>query len=331
VLTIYTGGYSSSYTNRGSSCQYLQLYAQELTAGMDGVRAIGSSMVIDPVEETLVKSVKINRRWVGNAAAGLGLTVESGGALAGATDAAGGALNLKSGIATGDGGSDIYFYTVRSGQGAGTTDRSPVAVANIKGGGVLSLYQSLTSHPAATANQVKLYGVDLGAGAELYAMDEAGNTTLLSPHNAQALKLCDPDDPYPWVYYAENRFLGIRRMVDIAGVVSAVEKLTGKKFVHDVAIPAIDWDQHQLDLAAARDQEIDGFRRLAAERDKEISRLEAEIAAEADHTVIAAQNKELNRLLAAGPVDAPPPYTPKPAPSWLKQRLSKKQKTTPGR
>ena len=59
------------------------------------------------------------------ATAGKDLTIEAGGAVSGGTDLAGGNLVLDSGIATGNGASNIQIATVKSSQGAGTSDRNP--------------------------------------------------------------------------------------------------------------------------------------------------------------------------------------------------------------
>src|SRR3989344_657035 len=55
------------------------------------------------------------------ATAGQGLTIDTGGAVSGGTNLAGGDLTFKSGISTGSGSSSIHFYTATAG-GSGTTD-----------------------------------------------------------------------------------------------------------------------------------------------------------------------------------------------------------------
>ncbi|MDF1498684.1 MAG: hypothetical protein P1P85_05045 [Patescibacteria group bacterium] len=68
------------------------------------------------------------------ATAGQGLTVHSGGAIAGTADLAGGNLTLSSGISTGTGSSNIYFNTATAGT-TGTTDRTPDTKMTILGNG----------------------------------------------------------------------------------------------------------------------------------------------------------------------------------------------------
>ena len=66
--------------------------------------------------------------------AGNSLTLQPGGATSGATDKAGGALNLSSGIATGTGSSSIGFFTATA-AATGTIDNTPTQKMTILGNG----------------------------------------------------------------------------------------------------------------------------------------------------------------------------------------------------
>ena len=68
------------------------------------------------------------------ATAGQGLTLSSGGAIAGTADLAGGDLNLQSGIGTGTGSSAMHFFTA-TGSTTGTTDNTPTEKMTILGNG----------------------------------------------------------------------------------------------------------------------------------------------------------------------------------------------------
>ena len=72
------------------------------------------------------------------ATAGQGLTLSSGGAIAGTADLAGGDLTLKSGISTGSGSSAMHFYTTTAGVSA-TTDRTPTEKMTILGSGFVGV------------------------------------------------------------------------------------------------------------------------------------------------------------------------------------------------
>lgn len=81
------------------------------------------------------KTITMQRHFDDNTA-GNALTIQAGGCTALATDKNGGNLILKSGIPTGNGGSQIDFYGVTINQGAGTTDRNPTLTASIDGNGL---------------------------------------------------------------------------------------------------------------------------------------------------------------------------------------------------
>lgn len=81
-----------------------------------------------------------------------------------------------------------------------------------------------------TANAVALFAVDVSGSHELRVMDEAGNTTTLSPHNF-SLFTPDADALLPWSYASENKKKNLAINVDMYGAVRAVEALTGEQFI----------------------------------------------------------------------------------------------------
>lgn len=125
---------------------------------------------------------------------------------------------------------------------------------------VLSLANG-TPPVGGVANQVSLFSNDVAASAELFAMDEAGNTPQLTPHPADFLNdLPLEDRPYPWAYSSENKYLGKRIQVDMAGLVAEVEKLSGKQFAFITDIPQediADWNAGQQAQMQLRQQQID--------------------------------------------------------------------------
>jgi hypothetical protein len=60
------------------------------------------------------------------------------------------------------------------------------------------------------------------AGGELFAFDAAGNSTQLSPHDA---------DTGEWIFYSRNVRTGRVVRVDMERLVRAVERLTGERFL----------------------------------------------------------------------------------------------------
>ena len=129
-------------------------------------------------------------------------------------------------------------------------------------------------------------GISLySTSGELRVMDSGGTATLLSPHPDVFLgTLPVVDRPSPWAYVSENTYLGTRVLVDLAGAIAELERLSGKRFITIESLPAPrgNWDA---------DQET-----LRVEREAEIARAPAE-----------------RRL-------APPPYVKKGPPKWLRDR-----------
>ena len=97
------------------------------------------------------------------------------------------------------------------------------------------------------ANQAGLYADDVGGTVEVFAIDEAGNTTQLSSHPATLLdQLPAKDCEYPWAFHSANEYLGKEVYVDWCGAIKALEQVTGQRFVFFSDIPKRDWYSSQL-------------------------------------------------------------------------------------
>jgi len=94
---------------------------------------------------TAAKAVNVDRTTTASTA-GRALTVQSGGAVSGGTNIAGGNLILSSGIATGNSTSDIKFFTATAGS-SGTTDRNPTEKMVIKGSGKVGIGTDNPTYP----------------------------------------------------------------------------------------------------------------------------------------------------------------------------------------
>jgi len=86
---------------------------------------------------TAARTIQMERNTTA-ATAGQGLTLSSGGAIAGTADLNGGDLTLKSGISTGTGSSALHFFTATAGT-TGTTDRTPTEKMTILGNGNIGI------------------------------------------------------------------------------------------------------------------------------------------------------------------------------------------------
>jgi len=127
------GGIGCSWDGTYTNMFFGALYSGGYKTLDNWILAIRGSGLVG-LEGTAARTFSVERHTTANTA-GVALTVQAGGATSAATDKAGGVLYLKSGIATGDGGSAIEFWTVAASQGAGTTDRSPILACTIQGGG----------------------------------------------------------------------------------------------------------------------------------------------------------------------------------------------------
>lgn len=116
------------------------LSLKEVTGGtelINGKLGIGLG-ITSPTETLSISGSSAQKIWMERnttaTTAGQGLTLHSGGAIAGTADLAGGDLTLSSGISTGTGTSSIHFFTATAGT-TGTTDRTPTEKMTILGSG----------------------------------------------------------------------------------------------------------------------------------------------------------------------------------------------------
>ena len=79
----------------------------------------------------------------------------------------------------------------------------------------------LASDPSGVTNRASLYSKDVSGSAELFARDEAGNVTQISPHNNQG----------EWIYYSENVKTGKRFKVNMEKMIRKLEQITGEDFI----------------------------------------------------------------------------------------------------
>lgn len=150
------------------------------------------------IDGTANRDITVGRATTG---AGVPLTVQSGGAQSGATDTGGALLLLAGGIATGNGGSNIDFYTTRDSQGSGTTDRNPsfkmrlsssnngrLFIGNVATSGSVdgielqgTVSRTIQSARNTTANTAGNTLTISGGGATIGATDKNGGNLFLQP------------------------------------------------------------------------------------------------------------------------------------------------------
>ncbi|MEI7688782.1 MAG: hypothetical protein WCI91_01200, partial [Candidatus Nomurabacteria bacterium] len=116
------------YFNNGTS-------GRVLTINGSGAVGIGTSSPTQALsfDGTTAHTIWMERNTTA-ATAGQGLTLSSGGSIAGTADLAGGDLNFKSGISTGTGTSAMHFFTSTAGV-TGVADNTPTEKMTILGNG----------------------------------------------------------------------------------------------------------------------------------------------------------------------------------------------------
>jgi hypothetical protein len=129
TLTLNVGSTTAFSVQNGSSTS---MFNVDAVTGNVGIGTTTATAIL-ALDGTAARTIQMERNTTA-ATAGQGLTINSGGAIAGTADLAGGDLTLKSGIATGSGTSAIRFFTTTAGASA-TTDRTPTEKMTILGNG----------------------------------------------------------------------------------------------------------------------------------------------------------------------------------------------------
>ena len=101
----------------------------------------------------------------------------------------------------------------------------PVAATDAVG--VFHIYNG-TAPSASATNGVLLYAEDVTASSELKVRDEAGNVTVLSPHNFTLIP-DGPSEDMAWAHHSERDGKTIN--VDMLAAIREVERLSGRKLV----------------------------------------------------------------------------------------------------
>ena len=92
----------------------------------------------------------------------------------------------------------------------------------------LYLYNTAAA-PTPAGSRVALYAEPVGATSELKVIDEAGNRTVLSPHNFSLIPE-GASEPLAWSYYSEQGDRAIN--VDMLKMARLLEQITGEKIVY---------------------------------------------------------------------------------------------------
>ncbi|TSC93808.1 MAG: hypothetical protein CEN87_758, partial [Parcubacteria group bacterium Licking1014_1] len=134
------------------------------------------------------------------ATAGQGLTLSSGGAIAGTADLAGGNLTLQSGISTGSGSSDMFFQTATAGASA-TTDRTPTTKLTVRGNGNVVVGTGTALATDATAGFLHI-PTSAGAQTGTPSADTTGTSPIVYDTTNNRLYVYNPTGTPAWKYIA---------------------------------------------------------------------------------------------------------------------------------
>ena len=104
--------------------------------------------------------------------------------------------------------------------GTGGWGSSAVGVLSIKNG---------TPPGSSIANFIQLYAEDVSSSSELKVRDEAGNITVLSPHDFTGIP-DGPSEDLAWAYSSQRD--GQRINVDMLKLARTIEKLSGEQLVY---------------------------------------------------------------------------------------------------
>ncbi|HDY87516.1 MAG TPA: hypothetical protein ENH82_05285 [bacterium] len=84
------------------------------------------------------------------------------------------------------------------------------------------MFGQQSGNPVPGSNTAGLFSKDVFGTAELFAIDEAGNATAISPHDPRTGR---------WVFNSENIYTGKKVYIDMERVVELLEQLTGEKLI----------------------------------------------------------------------------------------------------
>ena len=177
-----------------------------------------------------------------------------------------------------------------------------------------------TAPSSMASNTAGCYGNNLVTTVEVYCLDEGGSATLQTPHDL-TLFTPDPAITDPWTYASTQQYLGIKTVVDMAGLVKAVEQLTGRQFVYEEVLPAEERRDWQADQDA-------NYTRSAAEVEAwEARRQQYEVAHAVWEQAMVAWVPNSNTAPPDEPLfedPRPPDPIRKDPPHWLADRLARR-------
>lgn len=123
--------------------------------------------------------------------------------------------------------SDTPGIIIKDGGAVGIGTLSPNTAAGLSVLGDIALFNS-AGNPTPAADQAFIFAKDVASSSEVFVMDEAGNSTQISPH--------DPDTG-EWIYYSVNEKTGKILRVEMEQLIKDLAEMmsekTGKTYIHE--------------------------------------------------------------------------------------------------
>lgn len=147
---------------------------------------------------------------------------------------------------------------------------------------------------------------------EVYVEDDAGNSTLISPHPENVPFPIPPNEDAYWVHDSVNHYTGKKVSIDVVGAIRAIETLSQQQFIYVQDVPEgskRDWDENEQANYDARQAAI-------AEWDTVKSALEQW------EGLSSRKQKKTEKPILPSPA-RPEPYTKKQPPEYIKRVLDR--------
>lgn len=133
---------------------------------------------------------------------------------------------------------------ITNGSAAGDMELSPTSNVAITAGslgeatGTMGLvFEDGTALSAMASNTAGIYANDVAGTVEMFAIDEAGNQTQISPHPASALTQ-SAACTIPFFYDSTNVYTGTKTNIDWCLVIQDLQSLTSNTYITETQIPA---------------------------------------------------------------------------------------------
>ena len=128
---------------------------------------------------------------------------------------------------------------------------------NVKSGGCdgcIVMINAVSIPDSGPSNGIQLYAQDITAVSELHVRDEAGNISVLSPHDFSHVERKSALD---WSFSSYNPYIGKGVAISNYEMIRALEEITGRTIIKEYNLaPELvrDWDKDQIEIKKVMDK-----------------------------------------------------------------------------